>query len=98
LDTPQTTKLLYTAVLGTIIVLGTHSTPHLSASSRAASRNLLPAQRRSPSPAAAACCRLCYKFRNGPWKNAWTRRGYDPRTDPSARQWQCIEYHLPSEW
>ena len=34
----------------------------------------------------------------GPWKNAWTQRGYDPRTSPAARQWQCVEYHLPSEW
>ena len=34
----------------------------------------------------------------GPWKNAWTRRGYDPRSAHAARQWQCIEYHLPSEW
>ncbi|PRW32690.1 General transcription factor 3C polypeptide 5 [Chlorella sorokiniana] len=42
--------------------------------------------------------KLCYKFRNGPWKNAWTRRGYDPRIVHTARQWQCIEYHLPSEW
>ena len=34
----------------------------------------------------------------GPWKNAWTQRGYDPRASPAARQWQCVEYHLPSEW
>lgn len=34
----------------------------------------------------------------GPWKHAWTWRGYDPRPDPVAARWQCVEYHLPSEW
>ncbi|KAL4424601.1 hypothetical protein ABPG77_009185 [Micractinium sp. CCAP 211/92] len=42
--------------------------------------------------------KLCFKFRNGPWKNAWTRRGFDPRSTPAAWRWQCVEYHLPSEW
>ncbi|PSC76789.1 general transcription factor 3C polypeptide 5 isoform X1 [Micractinium conductrix] len=42
--------------------------------------------------------RLCYKFRNGPWRNAWTLRGFDPRSLPAARQWQCIEYQMPAQW
>lgn len=26
------------------------------------------------------------------------RRGYDPRTDTTSRQYQVLEYQLPSEW
>ena len=34
----------------------------------------------------------------GPWKLAWVRRGFDPRATPRARGYQCLEYHLPTDW
>jgi len=42
--------------------------------------------------------KLCYRFRNGPWKGAWIRRGYDPRQHPDARQYQVLTYTLPADW
>ena len=41
--------------------------------------------------------RLCYRFRNGPWKGTWVKRGYDPRKDPNARQYQVLDYSLPAD-
>lgn len=41
---------------------------------------------------------ICYKFKNGPWKGAWVKRGYDPRKDHSAAKLQVLEYCLPSNW
>ena len=34
----------------------------------------------------------------GPWKGLWVRRGYDPRLDPAARQWQALEFPVPTAW
>ena len=31
---------------------------------------------------------LAYKCRDGPWKGLWSRFGFDPRVDPSARALQ----------
>lgn len=42
--------------------------------------------------------KLCYRFKNGPWKNAWVKRGYDPRQHPESRQYQVLEYTLPADW
>jgi general transcription factor 3C polypeptide 5 (transcription factor C subunit 1) len=42
--------------------------------------------------------RLCYRFKNGPWKGTWVLRGYDPRAEPAAREYQVLEYSLPVEW
>jgi general transcription factor 3C polypeptide 5 (transcription factor C subunit 1) len=42
--------------------------------------------------------KLCYRFKNGPWKGTWVLRGYDPRAEPAARQYQVLEYSLPVEW
>lgn len=42
--------------------------------------------------------RCCYRFRNGPWKGAWVRKGFDPRVDASARQYQVLEYSMPADW
>lgn len=35
-----------------------------------------------------------YQFKGGPWRDALVRYGYDPRTDPSARQYQCLIFRL----
>lgn len=42
--------------------------------------------------------KLCYRFKNGPWKGAWVQRGYDPRQHSDARQYQVLDYTLPSDW
>jgi general transcription factor 3C polypeptide 5 (transcription factor C subunit 1) len=42
--------------------------------------------------------KVCYRFRNGPWKGAWIRRGYDPRVQVEAKQYQVIEYSVPNAW
>lgn len=42
--------------------------------------------------------KICYRFKNGPWKGAWIRRGYDPRIQEEARQYQVIEYSVPNAW
>jgi general transcription factor 3C polypeptide 5 (transcription factor C subunit 1) len=44
---------------------------------------------------------LCYKFRNGPWRGAWIRKGYDPRLAGNAEEalgYQVLRYQLPIEW
>lgn len=35
-----------------------------------------------------------YQFKGGPWRDALVRYGYDPRTNPSARQYQCLIFRL----
>jgi hypothetical protein len=40
----------------------------------------------------------CYRFRNGPWRGAWVRKGYNPRVDPGAGKYQVVHYRLPREW
>lgn len=35
--------------------------------------------------------KLAYYFTQGPWRMCWVRLGYDPRTDPSARQYQLLD-------
>ncbi|KAK9800849.1 hypothetical protein WJX73_009274 [Symbiochloris irregularis] len=42
--------------------------------------------------------RIAYLFRNGPWQGLWTKRGYDPRLDDSARKWQALQYIKPAAW
>lgn len=49
-------------------------------------------------PSQSLLAGLCYKFRNGPWQGAWVRKGYDPRKNPEARQYQVLQYTLPVTW
>lgn len=35
-----------------------------------------------------------YYFTSGPFRITWVRFGYDPRSDPSSRQYQIIDYRL----
>lgn len=35
-----------------------------------------------------------YQFKGGPWRDALVRYGYDPRTDPSSRIYQCLIFRL----
>ncbi|DBA84225.1 TPA: hypothetical protein ACH3X2_006290, partial [Trebouxia sp. C0005] len=42
--------------------------------------------------------KLCYQFKEGPWKGAWIRRGHDPRRDPLSWQYQTLQYNLPPAW
>ena len=58
---------------------------------------------RSPQPhmhaqwvASCPTCRVSCSA--GPWKGLWVRRGYDPRLDPRARQWQALELPVPPAW
>ncbi|XP_063985821.1 general transcription factor 3C polypeptide 5 [Diachasmimorpha longicaudata] len=37
-----------------------------------------------------------YYFLTGPWRIMWTKLGYDPRKDPSARKYQTLDYRLKS--
>lgn len=39
-----------------------------------------------------------YRFVTGPWRRLWVRRGLDPRTDPSTRCMQMIEFRMPTQW
>lgn len=32
--------------------------------------------------------------KNGPWKLLWIKYGYDPRKDPEARKYQCLDFRL----
>lgn len=60
------------------------------------------AEKLSPQPAPAdlelVMPRLAFIFRNGPWQGLWTRRGYDPRLDESAKRWQALHVSIPSSW
>ncbi|KXZ49351.1 hypothetical protein GPECTOR_22g945 [Gonium pectorale] len=42
--------------------------------------------------------RLCYRFKTGPWRGLFIRRGFDPRSDVEARKYQAIVYTLPNNW
>ncbi|PNH10067.1 General transcription factor 3C polypeptide 5 [Tetrabaena socialis] len=42
--------------------------------------------------------RLCYRFKTGPWRGLFIRRGYDPRADAGARRYQALTYSLPNNW
>jgi hypothetical protein len=58
---------------------------------------------RLPTGAAGAQLRryipsYAYRFVNGPWHRQWVKRGLDPRVDPSAGPFQCLDYRLPKEW
>lgn len=35
-----------------------------------------------------------YQFKGGPWRDSLVKYGYDPRTDPNARQYQCLIFRL----
>lgn len=35
-----------------------------------------------------------YQFKGGPWRDALVKYGYDPRTDRSARKYQCLIFRL----
>lgn len=35
-----------------------------------------------------------YQFKGGPWRDALVRYGYDPRTDPESRKYQCLIFRL----
>lgn len=35
-----------------------------------------------------------YQFKGGPWRDALCKYGYDPRTDPSSRIYQCLIFRL----
>ncbi|XP_071442743.1 general transcription factor 3C polypeptide 5 [Hetaerina americana] len=37
---------------------------------------------------------VAYYFVNGPWRGTWTRFGYDPTVNPSARQYQTLDFRL----
>jgi len=35
---------------------------------------------------------VAYRFSSGPWRNLWIRYAYDPRKDPSSREYQVLLY------
>ncbi|XP_078350736.1 general transcription factor 3C polypeptide 5-like [Oculina patagonica] len=37
-----------------------------------------------------------YYWLNGPWRTLWTRIGYDPRKDPSAKIYQMVDFRVGS--
>ncbi|CAK7216404.1 tau 95 subunit of transcription factor TFIIIC [Sporothrix bragantina] len=37
---------------------------------------------------------VCYQFKGGPWRDTLVRYGVDPRTDPSCRQYQTMQFKL----
>ncbi|GAX75079.1 hypothetical protein CEUSTIGMA_g2523.t1 [Chlamydomonas eustigma] len=39
-----------------------------------------------------------YRFRSGPWRGLYIRRGYDPRKEPESRGLQLLMYRTPSNW
>ena len=38
-----------------------------------------------------------YYFTSGPWKKLWVKFGYDPRSDPSSKKYQCLDFRLPKD-
>ena len=40
---------------------------------------------------------VSYYFTSGPWKLFWVKLGYDPRSSPDSKQYQCFDYRLPRE-
>ena len=39
---------------------------------------------------------VAYYFTTGPWRVMWVKYGYDPRTDPSAKIYQTLDYRVPA--
>lgn len=39
---------------------------------------------------------IAYYWLNGPWRTLWTRIGYDPRKDPSAKIYQMVDFRVGS--
>ncbi len=37
---------------------------------------------------------IAYFFTTGPWRSMWTRLGYDPRKDPSAKKYQLVDFRV----
>lgn len=37
---------------------------------------------------------VAYHFSNGPWRTFWSRFGYDPRNDPSAKIYQLLDFRI----
>ncbi|GAQ89537.1 putative Transcription factor IIIC subunit 5 [Klebsormidium nitens] len=42
--------------------------------------------------------KLAYTFHNGPWRLLWVKKGADPRTDPSLRKYQLLDFRVPRAW
>ena len=40
---------------------------------------------------------VAYYFTSGPWRNQWTRFGYDPRKDPAAAKFQTLDFRVRLE-
>lgn len=37
---------------------------------------------------------IAYYFITGPWRSLWVKLGYDPRKDPSAKQYQLLDFRV----
>jgi general transcription factor 3C polypeptide 5 (transcription factor C subunit 1) len=40
---------------------------------------------------------VSYYFTSGPWKTLWVRLGYDPRSSPESKVYQCLDYRIPRD-
>ena len=50
-----------------------------------------------PSPPHSLLAAVSYYFTSGPWKLLWVRLGYDPRSSPDSKPYQCLDYRIPRE-
>jgi len=41
---------------------------------------------------------VAYYVTSGPWHGMWVRFGYDPRTDPKAKIYQCLDTRVPRNY
>ena len=63
----------------------------------------LPAETRGSSAADIAAIEkafptFAFRFKDGPFRRLWTRRGYDPRTRARDAKLQCLEMRLDASW
>lgn len=40
---------------------------------------------------------IAYNFVSGPYKRLWIKFGYDPRTDPASKLYQCLDFRVPKD-
>lgn len=40
---------------------------------------------------------ISYYFTSGPWKTLWVKLGYDPRSTPASKVYQCLDFRVPKD-
>ena len=37
---------------------------------------------------------VAFNYLTGPWRTLWVKFGYDPRIDPTAKQYQVLDFRI----